>query len=120
MVSIEFQFNGIPFQIQINPELPFKEAINKYLQKSSINPDSICFLANGKNINPEEAIINQMSELNKKNNKMKILIYSLDDKDKEPIIIKSKDIICPKCQEPCRIKLDDYKIKLIECSQNHV
>ena len=115
MVSIEFQFNGIPFQIQINPELPFKEAINKYLQKSSINPDSICFLGNGNNINPEETIASQMSALNKKNNKMKILVYSLKDKDKdnEQVIVKSKDIICPKCQEPCRIKLDDYKIKLM-------
>ena len=122
MVSIEFQFNGIPFQIQINPELPFKEAINKYLQKSSINPDSICFLGNGKNINPEQTIINQMSELNKKNNKMKVLVYSLKEKDDDnkEVIVKSKDIICPKGQEPCRIKLDDYKIKLIECSQNHV
>ena len=76
MVSIEFQFNDIPTLIQINPELPFKEATNKFLQKSSLNPDSIYFLGNGKNINPEETIISQMSELNKQNNKMKVLVYS--------------------------------------------
>ena len=53
---------------------------------------------------------------------MKVLVYSLKEKDddNQQVIVKSKDIICPKCQEPCRIKLDDYKIKLIECSQNHV
>ena len=87
-----------------------------------MDPNSICFLANGKNINPEKTIASQMSKLNKQNKKMTVLLYLLEenDKDKEQIIVKSKDIICPKCQEPCRIKLDDYKIKLIECSQNHV
>ena len=105
MVSIEFQFKQITTLIQINGECPFKEAINKYLQKSSNNPDSICFLANGKNINPEETIINQMCEFDKQNNKIIILLYSLKEKDEneEQNIVQSKDIICPKCQEPCRI-----------------
>ena len=69
MVSIEFQFNEISTLIQANPEEPFKEAINKYFQKSSIDPNSICFLANGKNINPEKTIASQMSKLNKQNKK---------------------------------------------------
>ena len=35
-------------------------------------------------------------------------------------MVKSKDIICPKCKEPCRITLKNYKIKLYECINDHV
>ena len=69
MVSIEFQFNQISTLIQANSEDHFKESIKRYLEKSSINPDSICFLSNGKNINPEQTIESQMSKLNKQNKK---------------------------------------------------
>ena len=34
-------------------------------------------------------------------------------------IVKSKDIICPRCKEPCRITIENYKIKLYECINDH-
>ena len=121
MVTIEFQFNQIFTVIQAKLEDPFKEAIDKYIQKSSNNPDTIYFLTNGKIINPRLTIESQMSNLNKQNKKMQVLVFSLEEKnkDKKEIIIKSKDIICPKCLRPCRIKIENYKIKLFECFQRH-
>jgi hypothetical protein len=60
------------------------------LEKSSINPNSICFLANRKNINPEQTIASQMNALNKQNEKMKELVYSLKEKDddNQQVILK--------------------------------
>ena len=34
-------------------------------------------------------------------------------------IIKSKEIICPKCGENCLMKFDDFKIKLFGCKNDH-
>ena len=62
-----------------------------------------------------------MSNSDKQNKKMQVLVDQIEenDKDKDQVIIKSKEIICPNCKEPCRIKTDNYKIKLYECINGH-
>jgi surface protein len=42
-----------------------------------------------------------------------------EDNNKEQVMVKSKDIICPQCKEPCMITTEDYKIKLYECINGH-
>ena len=34
-------------------------------------------------------------------------------------IVDSKQIICPKCSEHCRINIEDYIVKLYDCKNNH-
>ena len=62
-----------------------------------------------------------MNNLNKQGEKMKIIVTVTvnDDQNKEHVIIKSKDIICPQCKEPCRITTENSKIKLYECANGH-
>ena len=50
---------------------------------------------------------------------MKILVYIKDSENKEQVIAKSKEIICPTCYKPCRIKIENYKIKLYDCINGH-
>ena len=122
MVEIEFNYNQRITNIQSKLNEPFQNVINKYNQKSLLEPNSVCFLLNGKPINPNESVESHMSHLDKENKKMKILVTMIekDDEDKVPAITKSKDIICPKCKEPCRIKTENYKTKLFECINGHV
>ena len=123
MLQVEFDLNQNVTMIQANSKDSFKDAINKFVQKSLINPDSAYFIANGNIINPEKSIESQMTELNKKNNKIKVLINITEEekKEEEKVFIKSNDIICPQCQEPCRIKIEDnFKIKLYDCVNNHI
>ena len=121
MVEIEFNFNQAIISIQAKLDDLFKDVINKFMQKSLLEPGSANFLANGKVINPNESIESHLSNLDKKNKKMNIFVTLIvkDDKSKGPIIVKSKDIICPQCKEPCRITTDNYKIKLYECVNGH-
>ena len=121
MVEIEFSFNQVITNIQAKLDDPFQDVINKFMQKSLVQPGSINFLANGKVINPNESVESHMSNLNKENNKMKISVTMTENEDqnKEEVIIKSKDIICPQCKEPCRITTENYKIKLYECINGH-
>ena len=120
MVQIEFDFDQIKTTIQANLEDKFQEAINRYSQKSQINIDSICFFANGQKINPEKTVESQMSQLNKDDNKMKVLVNLINDEKEDQIIVGSKDIICPKCHEPCQFNIEKYKIKLYDCTNGHI
>ncbi len=124
MVEIEFNLNQSLTVIQARLDDKFKIAIDRFIQKNRdrVNTNNIYFLSSGKQINNEEIIKNQMTDLDKRNKKMKVLVHMIEEenKDKEQIIIKSKDIICPKCYEPCRIKFENYKIKLFGCINNNV
>ena len=54
-----------------------------------------------------------MNEINKKISKIRVLVFLIEDKKaNKQASIKSKEIICPKCKEPCRIKFENYQIKL--------
>jgi len=117
MVEIEFNFNQLITNIQAKLDDPFQDVIDKYMQKSLLQSGSVSFLANGKVINPNQSVESHMSNLNKENKKMKIIVTMIEnvDPNKEQVIAKSKDIICPQCKEPCRITTENSKIKLYEC-----
>ena len=62
-----------------------------------------------------------MSNLNKEKNKMKIIVTMTENEDpnKEQVIVKSKDIICPKFKETFSISTENYNVKLYECVNGH-
>ena len=100
----------------------FEEIIQKYINKTNLDINNIYFISNAKVINKNDKLENIMSESDKRNNKILILV---DDINKniniENTNIKiSKDIICPKCKEICKYEINDYKIKLYGCKNGHV
>ena len=62
MLDIEFNLNQSIIIIQANLEESFHDVINKYLQKTLLNPESVCFFVNGQKINPYESIESHMSK----------------------------------------------------------
>ena len=107
MAQIEFVYNGNNVIIPCNTNEKMKDIFNRFIIKEQINEKSIYYLYNGELIN-EELTYEQVIKLN--NNK--IIVYSNDNKNNNNSIIKSKYIICPKCGENCRLKIENYKIKL--------
>ena len=69
-------------------------------------------------IDPEKTVGNYLKKSNE--GKINIAVTRKHKEDNKDIIEKSKDIICPECKEPCKIKLNDYKIKLYECCNGHI
>ena len=120
MIEIEFDYEQKKTIIQGNSKDKFQVIIDKYIEKSLLNPEYASFFVNGNKIVPEKTIEEQMNQLNKKDNKMKVLVNLINEKNKEEVLIQSKDIICPKCNEPCKIKIENYKIKLYDCINNHI
>ena len=120
MVEIEFNFNQIITKIKANLNEPFKNVIDKFLQKAYKERGTLCFLGNGKIINENESIESQMNTDDKNNKKMNILVEPLLNDDNDIKIIKSLDTICPECKESCRLKIENYKITLFECPNKHI
>ena len=122
MIEIEFDYNQQVTVVQGKSDDLFKDIINKYLQKTLMNPSDVFFIANGMPLNPEEKMENQMSPMNKESKKLKILVQLIEREPLVQEIRKSKDIICPKCYECCQIKISDSNIcnmTLFGCSKNH-
>ena len=122
MVDVEFDYKQKKITVQSNLSDIFEEIIEKYINKSKLDINNIYLIANGKIINKEDKLENIMSQSDKRNKKMIILVNSMDDNiniDNTHIKI-SKDIICPKCKEICKYEIKDYKIKLYDCKNGYI
>ena len=121
MVEIEFNLKQNITIIQANLTDLFQVIIAKFCGKNKIAPDAAFFIAKGKPINPSKTVGSYMASVDKQDKKLRVLVDILEiDTDKKPVIIKSKDIICPICKEHCRIATENFKIKLFDCTNNHI
>ena len=120
MIEIEFDYRQQIIVIQAKLDELFKDVINKYLQKTLMDSAKVFFIANGKPINPEEKVENQISSMNKQNKKLKVLVQLIEKETTVQEFIKSKDIICPECHESCQIKIEESHISLFGCINNHL
>ena len=118
---IEFNYNGQIIKVQGNLNKKMSDIINKFIIKTQIDKDSIYFLYNGNIINKDLFLSEIVNREDKNRNKINILVYSFLDNQNSQInsIIKSKEIICPKCLEEINIKIHDYKISLYGCKNGH-
>ena len=121
MAEVIFLHVGVPINIQCKVNDKMKDIIKKLKEKVEITSGNIYFLYNGAVLNNElltfEQLANQDDKLRKK---MTITIMddtSSDIKKKE--IIKSKNIICPKCNENIRMDIKEYKMNLSKCKNGH-
>ena len=118
MVELEFNFQENKICINANLNDYISTIINKYYQKAQIAPNSVIFISNSIQIQENKKIIDIME---KSNNKIYITVLPLDiNNNNKKVIGDSKQIICPKCLEQCQIKIEDYKVKLFDCKNNHL
>ena len=113
MVKVEFNYLQNIIKIQANINDSFQLIIEKYLNKINLDINNIYFLSNGKKISKDDILGNIMNESDKRNNKIIILVYSIN-------IIKSNEIICPICKEICKYYINNYKIYLYGCKNRHI
>jgi len=113
MIQVEFYNRQEITKIQSNLYDKFEDVINKYIQKTSVDPSYIYFISNGRQIDPELTIDNHII---KETRTLKVFVYQIKE---EKYFIESKDIICPICKELCRIKFDNFSIMLYDCNKNN-
>jgi len=120
MTTIEFIYRSAPTIIQGKSKEKMKDIINKYLNKIKLEKNKLIFLYNGSNIEEELTLNQQIKDIDKKQNKMCIMVVDYEDEKKnESSIKKSKNIICPECHENIRIAINDKNISLYGCKNGH-
>ena len=95
---------------------------NKYITKIRKNINDIYFVYDGNKIkeNLKDLSFNEFAnniDINRK--KMNILVYDKNINIDKNNIIKLKEIICNKCGENIKILIENYKIKLFGCKNEH-
>ena len=121
MTCIEFDYKGNKTIIQCNNNEKLKDIFQKFLNKLGITKDSVYFIYGSNVIKNEELTFDKISnELDKKRNKMIILVNDNMEEDSKQSTIKSPEIICPICKEISKIKINSYKITLYECKNRHI
>ena len=116
MVEVVFDYKQIQTIIQANFDDSFNTIVNKFINVTHLNLDEIYFLYDDNNIKNNDRIDNIMSESDKKNNKIEILVKTMIEQRN---MKKSNEIICPFCKEICKYEIKDHKIKLYECKNGH-
>jgi len=118
MYLTEFEYNGSKTIIQCNPNDQMKNICEKFAEKASIDINSIYFLYSSNKVNYDLTYFQTANNEDRIRNQINVLVYSNDNnKDQNKII--SKDIICPKCRETSKLKINDYKVCLYDCKHKH-
>ena len=124
MNKVEFSYLGNKMIIHCKENDSLNEIIKTFATKASINENDLIILYGGSAINEEglKLSFNQIANQEDKERKqMNIVIYGKSTEiRKREVIMKSKEIICPKCKEHILIKCSNYKIKLFNCKNEHI
>ena len=119
MVEIDFFYNGMKTMIQCNDDDKMKDIMHKFSTKLDVDLNTIYFLYNGGLLNEELSFNEQASEQDKKKQLMTIVVNEVCETITNEKFKQSEDTICPKCKEPIRISISDYKISLFDCKNHH-
>jgi len=122
MAEVIFNYEGSNIIIQCNINDKMEDIIKRFLIKikKNENDNKLLYIYNGNIINYDLTVIQQANKLDKERNKMNIIVKSNDDNNKEIKEIISKDIICPGCKENIFMIIEDFKINLYGCKNNHI
>ena len=110
--EVDFIYKGVVTKIQCKEDEYMKDIISRF--KVKINNHSIICMYNGIKIDENK----KLNEINN-NNIMNILVFDYESEGKTQFK-QSKDIICPICYENCLMEINNYKIKLYGCDNNHI
>ena len=122
MAQVEFQYNGINTIIQCQEDQKLSEICSIFINKSKINENKIYFFYDGKGgaqFDKSLSFTQMANSFDRQRKKMNILILDNDSLNENKTKIKSKNIICPQCGEDIKIKIQNYKINLFDCKNNH-
>ena len=114
-VTVKFTYQGETLEIECSRDEYIKDIIKKYFTKLQKEIKDAYYLYNGTTVDQEL----KLEQINKKDSMINILVESPENIDKKIIQKYSNDIICPQCGEICFININDYKINLNKCKNNH-
>ena len=123
MSEVIFNYKGEQTIIQCQQNSKMKDICQNYSVKISKDISNLVFLYNGTQLKEDLNFIELANKFDKERNKMAILVTENNNTPITPIKKNqnnlAKEILCPECNEPIKIKLENYKVKLSECKNGH-
>ena len=118
MASVEFIDNGNKTTIQCNENDKLEDIIQRYCLKAKKDIEKMIFLYSGNIINKKKTF----KELaNSDDKQRKIITIVIDNKSTDnQNLKKSRNNICPKCNDLTKINIKDYRITLFGCQKDHI
>ena len=122
MAEILFTLNGVQTTIQCVREEKLKEIFQRYASKIGVDLNSLYFVSGGNIINEESILKEIINQLSTNEERINMLVFekNIEVNEDNKSVIKSKNIICPKCFENCLISIKNYKISLFGCKNNDI
>ena len=126
-VQVEFRYNDSITILHCQETDTLNKICKQFISKSDLNEKVIYYIYDDGNSNSSKfdknLTFNQMANsLDKSRKKMNIIVEDSRNSDKTSKIksVRAKNVICPKCYENTRIKInDEHKITLFDCKNNH-
>jgi hypothetical protein len=121
MAKVEFNYGGIITIILCSETDKMEDICQKFANKLSLNLNNICFLYNGKQMDIHLTYEQIINKLDKNRKTMSILVNELisDDINDESNKIKLIYPICIKCKQNIILDINDFKIILSQCRNEH-
>ena len=119
MFEAIFDYKGIDTKIQCNLNDKMKDIFKRFEMKLEKDVSLLHFLYGGNKLKEELTLEENMKKEDIKLKKINIIVNDIDKEEEEVINLKSKEIICPICKECIKMKINNYKIYLNECKNNH-
>ena len=119
MKEVEFIYEDKKIIIQCNENDKIKDICKRFASKLNLEMNSLFFICGGEKINLELSFINLANTMNKESNKISIIVFENKIKAASKNVLKMKEVICPKCGENARLKIEKYKFTLFECKNGH-
>jgi len=119
MAKVVFNYKGVETIIQCNINDKIKDIYKKYETKIGKDISTLYFIYNGNKINDNLNLNEILNEEDKRRDIINILVNKNNETIVKENYIISKEIICPECKENILIKIDEYKINLFDCKNNH-
>jgi len=119
MSKVIFNYKGNEIIIQCNINDKIKDIYKKYEKKIGKDISKLYFIYNGNKINDNLNLNEILNEEDKESNIINILVNDTNKINIKENKIKLNEIICPKCNESIFVKINEYKINLYNCKNNH-
>ena len=120
MIDVECEYLGSNVTVQAKLTDKMSLVFQKFKTKAQTNSASLIFLYKGNTISEDPQLEQVISNDDRNENKMKIVVNSLDSQQNANTSTNSisVDIICPQCKENCMIKIENCKISF-NCKNGH-
>ena len=122
MAQVVFQYKETNTIIKCQEGQKMIDICSNFIKESKINENEIDYFYGGHGgaqFNKDFTFEQMANSIDKKRKKMNVVVMDKEEADKDKSIVKSKDIICPECNQNIMMDINKFKINLFDCKNLH-